>query len=239
MADDILISGATGGIGRCLVQRIGGKSGGRIIALGQSREKLDLLGDGVITLGLDLSNPEEISKLQKFLQAFNVGYYFHLHGNGDPSDSIFAFSEECSGKLLEVNLLSIIRILDIVLPGMMQRRFGRIVLTSTASATHGGGKNSFVYGLSKSGIEYLVKHIAKHYASNGVLVNGVAPGFIATGFHEQRMKKSQGEIDQRGKSVRVGQAGSPDDVAKVMELLAFANNFVTGQIVTIDGGDFL
>lgn len=239
MAADILITGATGGIGRCFFERIREKYEGRIIALGQSQEKLNRLGEDVVTLVADLSSPAGIGNLRGHLGEFNIGYFFQLHGNGYPNDSIFSFSEEQASSLLEVNLFSIIRILDMLLPGMIQRHFGRIVLTSTASASHGGGKDSFSYGLSKSGVEYLVKHIAKHYAPDGVLINAVAPGFIPTGFHEQRMNRSPDDIEKRGKSVRVGHPGSPDDVAGMMMSLAWSNDFVTGQIVTIDGGDFL
>lgn len=239
MAKDILITGATGGIGLCLLERIRGKHDGRIIAVGQTQEKLDLLGNGIVTLAMDLSNPVEIDNLEKVLRNFNVGYFFQLHGHGNPSDLISSFAEAQANKILEVNLFSAIRILDIVLPGMAARHFGRIVLTSTASATHGGGKDSFTYGLSKAGVEYLVKHVAKHYASDGILANAVAPGFISTGFHQRRMNKSCDEVDKRGRSVRVGYPGSPEDVARIMDTLAFNNNFITGQIVTIDGGDFL
>lgn len=239
MADDILITGATGGIGFCLFERIRKKYGGRIIAVGQTQEKLGSLCNEAVTLAVDFGNPAEISKLREALQDFNIGYFFQLHGHGVSSDCISPFSEEQTNKILEVNLFSAIKILDIVLPGMITRCFGRIVLTSTASAVHGGGKDSFAYGLSKAGIEYLVKHVAKHYASNGVLANGVSPGFISTGFHEHRMGKGADYIDKRGKSVRVGYPGSPEDIARIMDMLAFDNNFVTGQIVAVDGGDFL
>lgn len=239
MADDILITGATGGIGFCLFERLRKKQGGRIIAVGQSHEKLGSLGNAAVTLALDLSDPAEISKLRETLQDFNIGYFFQLHGHGIPSDCISPFSEEKANRILEVNLFSAIRILDIVLPGMISRHFGRIVLTSTASAMHGGGKDSFAYGLSKAGIEYLVRHVAKHYASDGVLANAVSPGFISTGFHERRMGKDADYIDKRGKSVRVGYPGNPEEVARIMDTLAFDNNFVTGQIVAVDGGDFL
>jgi len=238
-AADILITGATGGIGRCLFERIRERHDGRIIALGQSQEKLERLGDGVVTRGVDLSNPAEMGELSAFLGEFDIGYFFQLHGNGNPGDTVFNFSEESASRLLEVNLFSNIRILEMLLPGMMHRRFGRIVLTSTASAIHGGGKDSFSYGLSKAGVEYLVKHVAKHYAADGVLANAVAPGFISTGFHEQRMNKSADDVENRGKSVRVGHPGSPEDVAALMMSLAWNNSFVTGQVVTVDGGDFL
>lgn len=239
MVKDILITGATGGIGRCLLERIRNTHDGKIIAVGQTREKLNLLGQDIVTLAMDLGNPADIANLEEVLGNFNVGYFFQLHGYGTPSDLISSFSGEQSNQILEVNLFSAIRILDIVLPAMASRQFGRIVLTSTASAMHGGGKDSFTYGLSKSGVEYLVKHVAKHYASDGILANAVAPGFISTGFHERRMNKSSDEVDKRGKSVRVGYPGSPEDVAQIMDTLAFNNNFITGQIVTVDGGDFL
>jgi NAD(P)-dependent dehydrogenase (short-subunit alcohol dehydrogenase family) len=239
MAADILITGATGGIGRCLFDHIRNRHEGRIVALGQSQDKLKRLGEDFVTRVVDLSHPAEIASLSEFFKEFDIGYFFQLHGSGNPGDTVFSFSEEPASRLLEVNLFSTIRILEMLLPGMIRRRFGRIVLTSTASAIHGGGKDSFSYGLSKAGVEYLVRHVAKHYAADGVLANAVAPGFISTGFHEKRMNKSAGDVEKRGKSVRVGHPGSPEDVASLMMSLAWDNNFVTGQVVTVDGGDFL
>lgn len=239
MVHDILVTGASGGIGRCLVEEIRKNHSGKILALGQSRESLARLGEGVVTLAMDLGDPAKFDSLREALRQFNVGYFFQLHGSGNPADSISSFSGGRADELLEVNLFSVIRVLEILLPEMARAHFGRIVLTSTASASHGGGKDSFSYGLSKAGIDYLVRHVAKHYASSGILANAVAPGFITTGFHENRMKKSAEEVHSRGRSVRVGHPGTPEDVARMMACLAWGNNFVTGQIITMDGGDFL
>jgi NAD(P)-dependent dehydrogenase (short-subunit alcohol dehydrogenase family) len=117
---------------------------------------------------------------------------------------------------------------------------GRIVLTSTASAAHGGGTSSLAYGVAKAGIECVVKRLARDCAEKNILVNAIAPGFIPTKFHTDRMGRSPKELAERVKLIPMKRSGTPGDVAgTILFLLSDHASYITGQVIAISGGDFL
>lgn len=122
----------------------------------------------------------------------------------------------------------------------MRARGGRIVLTSTASASHGGGANSIAYGVAKAGVECLAKGLARIGAPHGILVNVVAPGFIDTQFQTKRMRRGPADIGERIALVPLKRAGTPDDVARLIAyLLSPHAGFITGECIKVSGGDWL
>ncbi len=117
---------------------------------------------------------------------------------------------------------------------------GRVVLTSTASARHGGGTMSMAYGVAKAGIECLAKGCARDGASHRILVNAVAPGFIDTSFHRARMRRTDEELKRRAALVPLKRAGRPDEVARlIVYLLSPAAGYITGECIAVSGGDWL
>ena len=117
---------------------------------------------------------------------------------------------------------------------------GRIILTSTASAQHGGGSTSMAYGVAKAGVECLAKALARAGAPHRIVVNAVAPGFIDTPFHRARMKRGTNELKRRAALVPLGRAGTPDEVAQlIVYLLSPAAGYITGECIAVSGGDWL
>lgn len=122
----------------------------------------------------------------------------------------------------------------------MKKAGGRVIFTSTASARHGGGANSIAYGVAKAGIECLTKALARDGAPHNILVNAVAPGFIATAFHEKRMGRDRDALRARARMNPLKRAGSPADVASIIVyLLSPGASFLTGECIAVSGGDFL
>jgi 3-oxoacyl-[acyl-carrier protein] reductase len=122
----------------------------------------------------------------------------------------------------------------------MKRKGGRIILMSTASASYGGGSTSFAYGVAKSGIDCIVKKLAKDCAQYDILVNAIAPGFILTKFHTEKMKRTEEQIEERIKLIPLKRAGTTKEfAAAVMFLLAEGASYITGQIINVSGGDRL
>jgi NAD(P)-dependent dehydrogenase (short-subunit alcohol dehydrogenase family) len=117
---------------------------------------------------------------------------------------------------------------------------GSIVLTGTESALHGGSPTSFPYGVAKRGIECLVQGLAREGAPHGVTVNGVRPGFIASGFHERWLGKSPAALANRAAMVPMQRAGTPEEVAALITyLLSDWARYITGQMLAVTGGDWL
>ena len=122
----------------------------------------------------------------------------------------------------------------------MKKRGGRIILMSTASASHGGGASSLAYGVAKAGVECFTKRLAKDCAKYNILVNAVAPGFILTKFHTEKMKRTKKQLHERVKLIPLKRAGTTEEIAgTIMFLLSESASFITGQVIHVSGGDWL
>lgn len=122
----------------------------------------------------------------------------------------------------------------------MKDKGGRIVLMSTASACHGGGATSLAYGVAKAGIECMVKGLARDCAKYNILVNAIAPGFILTKFHTDKMRRTKEQLDERVKMIPLKRAGTGREFADlVMFLLSDSSSYITGQTIALSGGDWL
>ncbi len=130
---------------------------------------------------------------------------------------------------LEVNLKSAFLCTQAVLPGMRARRWGRIVNVSSIGARLGAGSVSIAYAAAKAGIEGLTRGYALRLASEGVSVNAVAPGLVAT-------EMGQPLIDA-GVAARipVGRPGTGEEIAQAV-LLLVGNAYMTGQTIAVNGG---
>jgi 3-oxoacyl-[acyl-carrier protein] reductase len=122
----------------------------------------------------------------------------------------------------------------------MEDKGGQIVLTGTESALHGGGATSLPYGVAKGGIECLVPGLAREGAQNRILINGIRPGLIKTGFHERWQGKTEEDMTKRSQLVPLKRAGEPEEAAAlIVYLLSGWSRFITGQMFSISGGDWL
>ena len=122
----------------------------------------------------------------------------------------------------------------------MEDKGGQIVLTGTESALHGGSATSLPYGVAKGGVECLVPGLARDGAKNGILINGIRPGLIKTGFHERWQGKTEEDMNKRAELVPLKRAGEPEEAAAlIIYLLSGWSRFITGQMFSISGGDWL
>ena len=117
---------------------------------------------------------------------------------------------------------------------------GRIVLTGTESALHGGSANSFPYAVAKRGTECMVQGLAREGAPRGILVNGVRLGFIESGFHQRWHNRTPEQMAERAELVPLKRGGHVDEAAALMTyLLSDWAGFITGQMIPLTGGDWL
>jgi 3-oxoacyl-[acyl-carrier protein] reductase len=135
--------------------------------------------------------------------------------------------------VLKVNLRGTFNATKLISRGMMKRRSGRIInVASIVGITGNAGQAN--YAASKAGVIGFTKSMARELAPRNVLVNAIAPGFIDTELTKGLPEKVREELL---KQIPMGRLGSPDDVAKPALFLASdLADYITGQVVVVDGG---
>ncbi len=134
--------------------------------------------------------------------------------------------------VISTNLSSVFYCSKAALPSMISRRSGRIINISSMWGTAGASCEA-AYSASKSGVHGLTKALAKELAPSNIQVNAIACGVIDTQMNQQLSDDERKELEDE---IPMGRYGTPEEVAKLALLLAEGPEYMTGQIIGIDGG---
>lgn len=145
-------------------------------------------------------------------------------------------TEEQYNKVMDVNFKSTVFVSKAVMPGMKQKKNGKIVNMSSIAAHNGGGPGASVYAASKAAVLSFSKGLAKELAPFNVNVNIISPGFIGqTAFHSTFTSDDGRKASIS--SVPLGREGVPQDVADaVLYLVSNLSDYLTGETIEINGG---
>ncbi|NOY65626.1 MAG: 3-oxoacyl-[acyl-carrier-protein] reductase [Nitrospirae bacterium] len=238
-----LVTGAARGIGRAIAEALA-KEGANIVVVDlnqdeahQCAEYMESLGVKAVALSGDVSKSEDVKKIfEKTVEEFG-GFDILVNNAGITKDALLLrMKEEDWDAVLSVNLKSVFLCTKEAIKIMAKKRYGRIVnIASVVAFTGNPGQAN--YSASKAGIVGLTKTTAKEYASRGITVNAVAPGFIMTAMTEKLPDNIKEEML---KTIPLSRFGTPEDVANAVLFLALPQSgYITGQVIHVNGGMFM
>jgi NAD(P)-dependent dehydrogenase (short-subunit alcohol dehydrogenase family) len=237
MSKIVLILGGSGGIG-AQVARLVAREGGKAVLVARNAERLGAVASetGAAAYAGDVLDNEGFAALLKRVET-EVG---EIDGVVHAVGSVFlkplhATSLEDWRATFEINATSAFIVMRNVMPLLMRRRRGSVVLFSTV-ATSAGLQNHESIAAAKSAIEGLVKSAAISYARYGVRINAVAPALTKTAL-SRNLWQNEAMLAASVAMHPLGRIGEPADIAPaVMYFLSDAAAWTTGQILGVDGG---
>ncbi|MBQ6163676.1 MAG: SDR family oxidoreductase [Clostridia bacterium] len=232
-----VVTGAAGGIGSAVVRKLC-SDGFRVYACcNKSIEKALHLGAELLScevVRFDLTKPEQISQALEKIEKEAGGVDLLVNNAGIAQQKLFTdISDEDWNAMIACDLSSVFHCCRAALPGMIRRKYGRIVNISSMWGQVGGSCEVH-YSAAKAGVIGLTKALAKETALSGVTVNCVAPGVIDT-----PMMSSFSEADIAGicEEIPMGRLGTGAEVAAAVSFFASDGaSYITGQVLGVNGG---
>jgi len=194
----------------------GGRGIGKAISLALAKE-----GCHVVVGDVDMVLAKEIAQ--------EIG---ELGGQALPVKCDVSNKDEEWDRVLDINLKGVFLCSQAAIGPMKEHRRGRIINIASSAGKMGGVIAGINYSVSKAGVILFTISLAKELAPHGINVNGVAPGFVDTALIESFPKSIVEKIP-------LGRLGRPEEIAKAVVFLAKDGDYITGEIIDVNGGMFM
>jgi len=239
-----LITGASSGIGRATAEAMA-REGARVgvnycknqTGAEQTAETIRKAGGEALVVRADVTRAAEVLVMVDAVRKEWGPIDILVNNAGDliARHSLADMTEEYWDQIMALNLKSAFLCVRAVWQEMAEHKTGCIINVTSIAARNGGGPGAAAYAAAKGGLLTYTKSLAKELAPYGVRVNGIAPGVIATPYHQ---RYSPGEVFQRFvASIPLGRAGTSEEVADVIVFLASpAARYITGETIEVNGG---
>mgnify|MGYP001375906886 FL=1 len=235
----ILITGATGGIGKALVKKFTSLEG-NILATGTKNEKLDLLKKEFPEINILKFDISEHSKIEEFIENVNsqlTGLDVVVNNAGITLDNLsLRMKNEEWQKVIDINLTSTFLLCKYATKKMLKNKYGRIV-NITSIVGHTGNIGQANYAASKSGMIGMTKSLAIEYAKKNITLNCVSPGFIQSNMTDKILESIKAVLTSK---IPMSKLGSGEDVANTVAFLSSdAASYITGETIHVNGGMYM
>jgi len=239
-----LITGASSGIGAATAGAMA-REGARVgvnycknqAGAEQTAETIRKAGGEALVIRADVSRASDVLAMVEAVRRAWGRIDILINNAGDllARRTLADMTEEYWDQIMALNLKSAFLCVRAVWKEMADRNAGCIVNVSSIAARNGGGPGAAAYAAAKGALLTYTKSLAKELAPHGIRVNAIAPGVIATPYHERH---SPGEVFQKFiASIPLGRAGTPAEIADVIVFLASpAARYITGETIEVNGG---
>ncbi len=234
----VIVTGGGGGIGGATCRRFGAE-GACVAVFDINLEAAQAVADAVTAAGgtaaafrCDITDRASVDSAVAAAEA-QLGPIAVLVNNAG-WDVFKPFTKTVAAewdKLIAINLTGALHMLHAVLPGMAERKYGRIVNVSSVTGPVVANPQESAYCAAEAGVLGMTRGVALDVAGHGITVNAVGPGWIATG------SQADGE-DVGGMNTPLGRSAHPEEVGNVICFLGSDDaSYITGQLIVVDGGN--
>ena len=236
---NILITGASGGIGNALVKKFVAL-GGNVLGTGTKAEKLDRIKKQWQNVKVKKFDISEHSKIGKFIDDVVLelgGLDILINNAGTNVDNLsLRMKDDEWKKVIDINLTSTFLLSKHSIRMMLKNKFGRIV-NITSIVGHTGNAGQANYAASKAGIIAMSKSLATEYAKKNITVNCVSPGFIVSDMTMNIAEKVKLYLTSR---IPMGKLGTGEDVSNPVAFLSSDQaSYITGETIHVNGGMYM
>ena len=236
---NILITGASGGIGNALVKKFV-SLGGNVLGTGTKSEKLDLIKKKYPSIKVKRFDMSEHSRIEEFIDNVSLelgGLDILVNNAGTNLDNLsLRMKDEEWKKVIDINLTATFLLSKHAIKTMLKNKFGRIV-NITSVVGHTGNLGQSNYAASKAGIIGMSKSLAIEYAKKNITINCVSPGFIVSDMTMNIAEKLKLYLTSR---IPMGKLGTGEDVSNCVAFLSSDQaSYVTGETIHVNGGMYM
>lgn len=243
----VMITGASKGIGRAMAKGFADSGAKVVINYNSSQAEAESLledihknGGEAIIVQADVSKKEDVDRLfDQALDAYGrIDVLVNNAGALLQRASIEEYAEEMWDRVYAVNVKSAFLCSQKVIPIMKKQGGGKIINLSSQAARNGGGSGSVPYASAKGAVLTFTKGLAKELAPHNILVNAIAPGVIATPFHDEYTPP---ELRKKiTANIPLGREGTPEEcVGATLLLASSAADYITGETIEVNGGNLM